>query len=167
MKKKNPKHLLIGERKGLPPEGFDYGNSPAEMSKLNLTGKIIILTTSAGSQAIVNAQNASEILIGSFANVEAVSGYIKQAGPEQVALIACGYRGTGKALEDECCAHLIKNNLTGNKTDFKKMKDEILESERAGQMRELMQRGDIEFALKLNSHNLIPKYDFKKRVLHG
>ena len=49
LKRENPQYLLFGERGGLPPEGFDYGNSPAQASRLQLSGKRIIFTTSAGT----------------------------------------------------------------------------------------------------------------------
>ncbi|HZJ36452.1 MAG TPA: 2-phosphosulfolactate phosphatase, partial [Gillisia sp.] len=71
-KKENPDHLLFGERGGIPPEGFDHDNSPAKATKLDLNGKKIILTTSAGSQGIVYSKNADEILIGSFANAREI-----------------------------------------------------------------------------------------------
>ena len=77
LKRINQEYLLSGERNGLPPEGFDFGNSPAEISNLNLKGKVIIFTTSAGTKAIMNAKNANEIIIASYANAEAVADYIK------------------------------------------------------------------------------------------
>src|SRR5680860_751918 len=51
LKKENQDYLLFGERGGLPPEGFDYNNSPAKATKLDLKNKKIILTTSAGSKS--------------------------------------------------------------------------------------------------------------------
>ena len=38
-----PDYLLCGEAEGLPPEGFDYGNSPVEFSRLELAGKSAVL----------------------------------------------------------------------------------------------------------------------------
>ena len=34
--------LLCGEVGGLPPEGFDYGNSPVEFSAIELSGRRVI-----------------------------------------------------------------------------------------------------------------------------
>ena len=38
-----PRYLLCGEEGGLPPSGFDYGNSPSEFSALDLKGQRAIL----------------------------------------------------------------------------------------------------------------------------
>ena len=37
LKEQNPDSLLIGERKGIMPEDFDYGNSPFEASKIDFS----------------------------------------------------------------------------------------------------------------------------------
>ena len=42
LKKRNPDFIAIGERKCLKPEGFDYGNSPAEIENIDLKDKKII-----------------------------------------------------------------------------------------------------------------------------
>ena len=44
-----PEALLCGEVGGLPPEGFDYGNSPIEFSRLDLSGRQVVLATSNGT----------------------------------------------------------------------------------------------------------------------
>ena len=36
---KQESRILFGEVGGLPPDDFDYGNSPSEISKLNLKNK--------------------------------------------------------------------------------------------------------------------------------
>ena len=68
---KIPGSLLIGERSGIKVEGFDFGNSPSQVAaeKEKISGKVIIHTTSAGTQGIVNATGASEILTGSLLEV--------------------------------------------------------------------------------------------------
>jgi len=66
LKKENPNFLLIGERFGKKPEGFDYGNSPTQIENVDFTDKTIIQTTSAGTQGIANATNADEIITGGF-----------------------------------------------------------------------------------------------------
>lgn len=57
--------ILIGERHGIKCDGFDYGNSPSTILKEDVIGKTIAHTTSAGTQGIVNAVCASEIITGS------------------------------------------------------------------------------------------------------
>ena len=62
--------ILIGERNGQKCDGFDYGNSPSTILKEDVAGKTIIHTTSAGTQGIVNAAYASEIITGSLVNTK-------------------------------------------------------------------------------------------------
>ena len=74
---KIPGSVLIGERQGIKVEGFDFGNSPSqvEAEKDRIEGRVIIHTTSAGTQGIVNAVGATEILTGSLVNAKAVAEY--------------------------------------------------------------------------------------------
>src|ERR1700747_1915921 len=49
--------VCMGEVRGRAPDGFDFGNSPFEISKVDFHGKTIIQRTSAGTQGIVAAGN--------------------------------------------------------------------------------------------------------------
>jgi 2-phosphosulfolactate phosphatase len=113
LKKENPNYLLIGERKGRILPGFDYGNSPAQIEKTDFTGKTVIQTTSAGTQGIVNAVHAEEIITGSFVNAKAVADYIRIKDPDVVSLVCMGYEGILQADEDTYCAEYIRNLLLG------------------------------------------------------
>ena len=78
LKEKNKDFILTGERKGKILEGFDYGNSPTQVEKVDFTGKTIVHTTSAGTQGLDNAINADEIITGSLVNAKAIVEYIKE-----------------------------------------------------------------------------------------
>ena len=106
--------VLVGERGGKKCEGFDYGNSPSTVVPQDVTGKTIVHTTSAGTQGIVNATGASEIITGSLVNAKAVAQYIMEKQPEVVSLVCMGNAGVAPALEDELCAEYIKSILEGN-----------------------------------------------------
>src|SRR5882757_6109594 len=43
-------HLCMGEVGGRAPPGFDFGNSPFEVSQANLEGRTVLQRTSAGTQ---------------------------------------------------------------------------------------------------------------------
>lgn len=105
--------ILIGERKGIKCEGFDYGNSPSSIRKEDVAGKTIIHTTSAGTQGIVNAVHADEIITGSLVNARAVAEYIISRQPQTVSLVSMGSGGVRIAPEDELCAAYIKSILEG------------------------------------------------------
>jgi len=108
-----PNSLLIGERKGKKIEGFDFGNSPSSVSRELVEGKTIIHTTSAGTQGIVNATGASEVITGSLVNARAIAKYIMEKQPEEVSLVCMGNNGIRPAAEDELCAEYIKSILEG------------------------------------------------------
>jgi len=105
--------VLVGERNEKRVEGFDYGNSPTEILKADLKGKVIIHTTTAGTQGLVNAVNADTVITGSFVNSGAVVRYIRHLNPDKVFLVAMGYRATQSADEDLLCAKLISERLNG------------------------------------------------------
>ena len=106
---KMPDSVLIGERNGKKCEGFDFGNSPSTVVPEAVKGKIILHTTSAGTQGIVNATGATEIITGSLVNAKAVAEYIKKKNPEIVSLVCMGNAGVRPAAEDELCAEYIKS----------------------------------------------------------
>ena len=112
-KKANPNYVLIGERKGRKCEGFDFGNSPSETAKHDLRGKTVIHTTSAGTQGIINAKEADEIITGSLVNAKAVARYIMEKQPKEVSLVCMGNGGIAPAKEDELCAEYIRSILEG------------------------------------------------------
>lgn len=118
--------ILIGERKGIKCEGFDYGNSPSSIRKEDVAGKTIIHTTSAGTQGIVNAVHADEIITGSLVNARAVAEYIISRQPQTVSLVSMGSGGVRIAPEDELCAAYIKSILEGREfTDMERRVDEL------------------------------------------
>ena len=105
--------VLVGERHGKKCDGFDYGNSPSTILKKEVAGKTIIHTTSAGTQGIVNAVYAAEIITGSLVNAKAVAEYIIATQPQTVSLVCMGNGGVRPALEDELCAEYIRSLLEG------------------------------------------------------
>jgi 2-phosphosulfolactate phosphatase len=115
LKKKYRNSVLVGERDEKKIEGFDFGNSPTEIIKNDLTGKTVIQTTTAGTQGLINAFNADAVITGSLVNAGAIVQYIKSIDPMNVSLVAMGYRATESAEEDLLCAEMISAGLNNNK----------------------------------------------------
>jgi len=110
--KKNYKNaVLVGERDEKKIEGFDFGNSPTEIIKADLSGKTVIHTTTAGTSGLINALNADSVITGSFVNAQAVIKYIKSIDPDHVSLVAMGYRAIISSEEDLLCAEMIAAGL--------------------------------------------------------
>ena len=117
-KEENPEMILAGERNGKILPGFDVGNSPSGLSCLDLQGKTVIHTTSAGTQGIANAKNATEILGCSLVNAKATAEYIKNSGAVDISLVCMGYAGEYPTDEDTLCANYIKSLLEGQSIDL-------------------------------------------------
>jgi len=83
--------ILGGERKGLPIDGFDLGNSPSEYTFARVEGKTVVFTTTNGTRAMIHARLANHIIIGAFVNVTAV--FEELAGQEQIHLLCAGTNG--------------------------------------------------------------------------
>jgi len=114
LKEENPDMILAGERHGKILPGFDTGNAPSKIGNLNLKGKTVIHTTSAGTQGIANAIFADEILGAALVNAKATARYIKEKNPETVSLVCMGNEGVSPNAEDTLCAEYIKSLLLDN-----------------------------------------------------
>jgi 2-phosphosulfolactate phosphatase len=111
LKKADNSLILMGERKNLPLEGFDFGNSPTLIEKTDFSGRTVVLTTSAGTQGIASALHADEIVTAALVNAKAVASYIAGRRPEKVSLVCMGEEALRESDEDTFCAEYIKSLL--------------------------------------------------------
>ncbi len=102
------KAVLGGERGGLKIDGFDLGNSPEDYTPETVGGKTIVFTTTNGTRAMQRCTKANRVLIGAFANAEALCR--KLAGVEIVHLVCAGTGGQ-MTNEDIFLAGLIVQRL--------------------------------------------------------
>ena len=105
--------VLVGEREGKKLAGFDLGNSPTEVLQYDLTGKTVIQTTHAGTQGVVKAVQATEIITGALVNAKAIASYLSAGNHEQVSLVSMGLAGQTASDEDELCAEYLHSLLLG------------------------------------------------------
>ena len=101
--------LLGGEREGLLIDGFDLDNNPFAYTAEVVADKSVVFTTSNGTRALLHAQEADRILIGSFVNLQAVV-YLLVADTRPIHLICAGTMGR-VSLEDVLCAGGICHRL--------------------------------------------------------
>ena len=118
LKEAMPDAILAGERHGKILPGFDCGNSPSQLLELDVRGKTVIHTTSAGTQGIANAIYADEILGSSLVTAKATAAYIRAQNPENVSLVCMGLEALAPADEDTLCARYIQSLLEGTELDL-------------------------------------------------
>jgi 2-phosphosulfolactate phosphatase len=122
--------LLCGERRGLPIDGFDLGNSPGEFVAEHVAGKALVMTTTNGTRALLavaelpmpnDARDASPaapprpVLIGSFLNLGAVAAALMTSS-DPVSIVCAGKEDTF-ALEDAVFAGALANRLLERSDD--------------------------------------------------
>ncbi len=103
--------LVCGERGGLPPPGFDFGNSPLEMSRADgLQGRELVMATTNGTNALRIAAAGSHVFAASYANGGAVVRAVRQVlqaeieDPERRIHVICAGTEGRVGLDDVACA---------------------------------------------------------------
>ena len=117
---------LMGEVSGKKPDGFHFGNSPHEISDVDMTGKTLIQSTRAGTVGVEAATNAAEVFLGSFVVAQATVDAIMKESPSLVSIIAMGDQGVVRADEDEQCGIYLRNIMEERKPDFNAVKSLIM-----------------------------------------
>ena len=81
--------ITAGERDGKIAEGLTYGNTPFQYTEEFIKGKTLVLTTTNGTKLlhIALAENARNIITGTFPNLSAVCEYI--VSQKQDVVLAC------------------------------------------------------------------------------
>lgn len=162
LKNEHPEYLLMGERGGKKCPGFDFGNSPSQLRSVDLKGKTLVHTTSAGTQGIANAVHADEILTGSLVNAAATARYILKKNPEYVSLVCMGLEGKMPTEEDTLCAEYIKALLLGQSPDITAEMDDLRNTSGAKffdpAQQEAFPQPDFDMCIQLD------KFDFVLKV---
>jgi 2-phosphosulfolactate phosphatase len=107
--KKDPDLLLGGERNAMPLDGFHLGNSPRDYRPEKVRGKVVVLTTTNGTQALLAVRKAAEVLIGAFLNISALSRRLEETGRDVI--IACSGEKGLFCVEDTVCGGAIIDRL--------------------------------------------------------
>lgn len=154
--------LLMGEVDGKRPDGFDFGNSPFEMSQAEVSGKTLVQSTRAGTVGVAAANNAEVIFLGSLVVCEATAAAIRAAGPALVSIIAMGDQGLVRSDEDEQCALYLRNLLEGRRPPASAIKRLIMKGGATQKFFDDSQPQyhpkDVELALQIN------RYPFAMRI---
>ena len=111
-----PGALLCGESGGLPPPGFDHGNSPAEFERLELSGRTVVLATSNGTRALALLAGARAVYVGSLLNLSACTHAALETAEtsDGIAVVCAGNElGRSFSLEDTVVAGAFVERISG------------------------------------------------------
>jgi len=108
-KKQDPKLLLAGERGGLPLEGFDLGNSPAEFKQISR--RSVVLTTTNGTVALNRVRRAKRVFVGALLNLDALAQVLESEDSTGL-LIVCAGTEQEFSLEDAIAAGGLVDRLS-------------------------------------------------------
>jgi 2-phosphosulfolactate phosphatase len=158
---------LAGERRLEHIPGFDFGNSPRE-----LTGEpgaeTLVLTTTNGTRLLVAAAARFErVYVGSLLNLDAVAATAAESG-EDVAVLCAGILGE-LALDDAYCAGRIAAALDGETADsavaairlaatFRNAEEGFAASQSARNLRRHGLEADIAWCARENALEVVPRY---------
>jgi len=109
--------LCMGEVGGIRPPGFDFGNSPYELTQADVRGKVLAQSTRSGTVGVCAVPGEGRICAASLVVARATASRILQQRPAEVTLVAMGRSGRVRADEDEVCAMYLRNLLEGRDTE--------------------------------------------------
>jgi 2-phosphosulfolactate phosphatase len=155
--------LLAGEVNGLPIDGFDLPNSPSAIESLDLRDRRLVLRTTAGTQGVVLARQASQIFVASLCVATATAQNLLALDPDVVTFVETGVRTKGGGEEDIACADYIGSLLTGSVLDVAGIRNRVLESRAAAKFSATdspdFPRADLERALQIDRFQFAMKVE--------
>lgn len=122
--------LAMGEQDaGMNVEGFDLNNSPTQLKRLDINGKVIAHRTSHGTQGLVMAMpGADRVLAASFVNAAATARAIAAAEPTHLTFLNTGAT-TWDGDEDEALADYVGAVLASDDVDPAPFLERVVSSE--------------------------------------
>ena len=164
-KRRHPGALAVGEDRGLRPDGFDFPNSPAMVSRADLTGRTLVQRTSAGTQGALAARHADRLWVASLACASATANAVEAAGLGAPTYVITGRfqdRPDRSGADDILTAATIEHLRCGGSVDADAVAAELLATEEAARTLLLgpdhCDPADIEFAARLDA------FDFAMEV---
>jgi 2-phosphosulfolactate phosphatase len=115
LRRRYPDALAIGSKAGgAPLAGFDLGNSPSQLERLNVAGRTLIMYTVGGVHGIARCTHATSVLAAGLVNAQATARHLLALAPPAVTLIVTGTWTDRDGDEDVACADRIEAFLRGD-----------------------------------------------------
>jgi 2-phosphosulfolactate phosphatase len=154
--------VCMGEVGGRAPPGFDFGNSPFEISNIDFTGRVIAQRTGAGTQGIVAACHAERLYATSLVIAKATARALLARDTRQITLVAMGNNARTRTDEDELCALHLRNLLQGRPGNADAVRGMILAG---GEIARFHDPSDPHHPRDLDIALDVDRYDFAIRVV--
>lgn len=161
LKQQDGNMLACGEVKGIPIDGFDFGNSPTQILELDLRGRTVVQRTSAGTQGITRSLKADDIFAASFVVAQATVDHVHKLAPERITFVVTGESYNG-GDEDLACAHYLEALFKGKCPDPMPYLERVRTSEDA---KMFLEPDQSQFPASDIAHcTSLDKFDFAMRV---
>ncbi len=162
-------YLIAGERDGHKIADFDLGNSPFEYQSDKVLSRSLAMTTTNGTLAIARAQDARQLLVGAFLNLNAVVNFLT-AQKTSVVVVCAGWKGHVN-LEDTLFAGALADRLQDHfqmgsdaalmaSVAYRAAQQDLLgflsQSSHVQRLQQLGRQDDIEFCLRESRYEVIP-----------
>jgi len=105
---------LAGERKTVRIEGFDFGNSPADIRSQPPADTLVLTTTNGTKLLVAAAARCERVLVGALLNLSAVAAAARGGG--DVMVMCAGVLGE-LTMDDAYCAGRIAEAIGGDHHD--------------------------------------------------
>jgi 2-phosphosulfolactate phosphatase len=151
LKSKFPNAKAMGEVGGLPPEGFDFGNSPTRILEQDLTGITLVQRTGAGTQGAVRSIHADVMLATSFVVAQATIDHVLKLNPTELTFVITG--GADNA-EDLSCAEYLEKQFTGQAVEAESYIQRVVSSRDASQHlsdHPQFPKSDLDYCTRINA----------------
>lgn len=154
LKSQLPNTKVMGEVGGLPPTGFDFGNSPTQILKEDLSGLTLIQRTGAGTQGAVRCVNAEVMLAASFVVADATVRHVLKMSPSEITFVVTGGFNND---EDVSCAEymeaLFKNQIPEKQSFVKRVYDSKDAEQHLDPNRPEFPLSDLDYCTRINTFN--------------
>ncbi len=150
LRNQNRGQYCIGERRGIKPKEFNFGNSPAELGNVQFKGETLIQTTSNGTRGILAASNAQVIYAASLVTAEATVKAIENSPCQSVTLVPMGDKDFIQTDEDEICALYMRSRLQGRHPDIGAIR-QVIETMSSRMDSQTLSADDVDCCLQVNS----------------
>ena len=121
--------LLAGERGCLRMPGFALGNSPLEMTRDAVQGRLVVQSTTNGTRALLAVQHARAVYVAAAVNLTVAAERVREAvAAGDRVLIVCAGREGAFSLDDAFCAGRLITAALGERPPRRTLDDAALAS---------------------------------------